>query len=111
MSEFGRGYAYNLGLFLAHSDRIKEYNNMSNGASLWFNGAADHLFELEIPEIFSPSRKEEIKKWRDICLKFRLDLSNKCTFNEVSKAIQYAKDLLREWDQLNNIPSEKGDWE
>ena len=98
-SDFGKGFTYCIGLFLAHAER-KEYE------MLWFNGAADHLCELEIPENFV--LKEECKAWQDKCLNWRLE-----DYTEKDKvwAIEQAKEFLREWDKQNNIPVEKGEWE
>ena len=69
-SEFGKGYAYCLGLFLAHEwkmfsdkSKAKEWAEKHPGdiqvyeASSWFNGAADHLFELEIPAALPDEEK------------------------------------------------------
>lgn len=116
-SEFGKGYSYCLGLFLAHEwkmfdmrEKAKEhtYYNASN----WFNGAADHLFELEVPIKLSEEKKKQIKAFRDRCLKFRLCMNGeKCDWDEASAALDEAKDLLREWDEFQNIPTMKGSWQ
>lgn len=54
-SEFGKGFIYNLILFAAHFERafnrgIKPLDMKYYQYGLWFNGASDHLYELEIPE-------------------------------------------------------------
>lgn len=53
-SEFGKGYAYCLGLFLAHAERAgqdqKTYKSIGaedRWPSMWFNAAADHLYDLQ----------------------------------------------------------------
>ena len=101
MSEFGQGFTYCIGLFLAHAER-KEYEL----SHLWFNGAADHLFELEIPDNFT--LKKECAEWLGKCLHWRLE-----EYREDDKvwAIEQAKRFLLEWDKQNNIASEKGEYE
>lgn len=113
MSEFGKGYAYCLGLFLAHAERMKAYKgNSSMGPDMWFYGAADHLFELEIPAALTEKKRAAIEAWKSSCLNCRLSLSGEpATWNDVEKALQYAKDLLLEWDAICGIPCEKGDYE
>jgi len=64
-SEFGKGFIYNLVLFAKHYERMQSYLETNNKMAesnpdlwtkgdidLWFNGAGDHLIELEIPTQF-----------------------------------------------------------
>lgn len=64
-SEFGKGFIYNLVLFAKHFERwniLKQADEEMNKkdptrtfsltSELWFNGAADHLYELEVPPQF-----------------------------------------------------------
>lgn len=118
MSEFGTGYAYCLGLFLAHEARVRNDKevykkiNSDSGPSMWFNASADHLFELQIPEKLPAEKQKEIAEWQVKCLSFRLFMHDeKCTWDDVSVALQYAKDLLRQWDEFCGIKTEKGEWE
>ncbi len=115
MSEFGTGFSYCLGLFLAHAERIQEmqksYKNIGipdDGASLWFNGAADHLYGLEVPNILTDEKKAEIAAWRESCLNKRI---YDCTWDDAKDAIQYAKDTLLMWDEVCGIKCKKGNWE
>jgi len=115
MSEFGKGLAYNLGLFLAHAmqdycqpEEIKK----SLGVTSWFYGCADHFFEFEAeqaPEII----RERCIQFRDKMLKWRLPMNEKDNPTEKDKewAINEAKELLLEIDKLIGIEPEKGDWE
>ena len=115
-SEFGKGFTYCLGLFLAHSDRIKDYKKMyndeslSHGPSMWFNGAADHLFEFcdDKAPLLLRKRCEILKSQ---ALEWRLDLNNACRWSDVEWALQEAKDILLEYDQLCGFEVEKGRWE
>jgi len=62
-SEFGKGFIYNLVLFAKHFERFKECMDCTaelaernpdlwkkGHDNMWFNGAADHFVEFEIPE-------------------------------------------------------------
>lgn len=88
-SEFGRGFVYNLILFAKHFERaesyLKNYKELSQklpkdkniftddyALSLWFNGAADHLYELEIPPQFKNKKIGKLAKWlQDNGIKWR----------------------------------------
>ena len=118
MSEFGDGYTYCLGLFLAHEFRMFEWRNKSKDepyyldASMWFNGAADHLYGLQVPEVLPEAKRKEIEEWQNKCLRFRLCMNGEeCTWEDAAAACDYAKALLMEWDLLHNIKAEKGDWQ
>ncbi len=110
-SDFGAGFAYPLGLFLAHAERYndKRTNPLYN-ASSWFNSAADHLYDFHPPRSCRNSKyAKEIRGWRDKCIRFRLDDS--CTWKDVDEAIQYAKDLLFNFDLETHNKPVKGQWE
>lgn len=97
-SDFGKGLAYCLGLFLAH-------------AGMWFNAASDHLFEFD-----ADAAPEGIKSR---CIKFRervLILRNNLSFNAAIEddyewATQEAKELLRLIDEAHGIKTIKGLYE
>lgn len=91
--------------------RCGSYENEDAGSS-WFNGAADHLFELEIPSVLPVEKQKEIKEWQDKCIAFRLCMDGeKCTIEDCLAATQKAKDFLREWDAFHGIKTIKGGWE
>jgi len=100
-SEFGKGFTYCIGLFLAHAEREDHYGD------LWFNSSADHLFDLRIPEQASYVLKNKISYWQGKCITWRLE---KYTKEDKLWAIQTAKDILREWDGLY-VETEKGNYE
>ena len=109
-SEFGRGFAYCIGLFLAHAERKQVELDGRTDYGLWFNSAADHLFELEIPENFS--LHEECKNWQKLCLDWSLSLQcSKPDKEDFKYAIDSAKKFLLEWDKQCGISATKGDWE
>jgi hypothetical protein len=107
MSEFGTGYAYCLGLFLAHAERDIGPNKSRAGLALY--GAADHIFELQIPEALSEEQKNKAEAFKDLVLTQRLDLD--IPVKKWMALLQTAKDLLLEWDIICGIKAEKGDYE
>jgi hypothetical protein len=124
MSEFGKGTAYCLGLFLAHADRYrfdKECAMRIPGystehlAEMWFSGSSDHLYELVIPKNYPPVLKKRLEEFKGKCLAwghdFGIGSSMMATEKDVTWAIQEAKSLLRVIDEFHGISTEKGDWE
>ena len=106
MSWFGRGYAYCLGLFLAHAERCNVAGELSAGMALY--GAADHIFDLEIPSMLPENDQLKIKTFKDMVMELRLD---EVSMDQWHSLLQTAKDLLLEWDAFCGIPCEKGDYE
>lgn len=101
-SEFGKGYAYCLGLFLAHADRpVYKHSDGVEDYGLWFNGAGDHIDEFQAKTERDNIFKEKVIRWR-------LEQPTKKDFQW---AIQEAKDLLIEFDKNNGIDTAKGSWE
>lgn len=107
MSEFGKGLTYCLGLFLAHAERSIYLDDYG----MWFNAAADHLYEIQSSGL--PKRLgNRIDKLQNRCLSWRLDLGGqKATKKDYDWALQEAKDLLRLIDKNNGVKTEKGSWE
>ena len=116
-SEFGKGFTYCIGLFLAHHDRIakdleayKGIGNEDSAYEMWFNAAADHLYDLQTPEAFS--LKTECEEWQKKCINWRLCMKgDKCGKKEFEWAIRSAKDFLLAWDKQCGIETEQGRWE
>ena len=117
MSGFGRGYAYCLGLFLAHEWKLfhdKKIHEDSpvigySRAMMWFNGAADHLAELIAPDKLPKAKIKEIEKFKSRCMNLRND--DYATFEDCDEALKDAKRLLLEWDLFNGIEAIKGKWQ
>jgi len=110
MSEFGKGLTYCLGLFLAHAERMNNarylYSEESK-YSIWFSGASDHLYELQIPESIPNCLQKRLKKFKDKCLSLRLQ----ATKENFEWAIQEAKNLLMMIDKFHGIKTKKGVYE
>lgn len=106
-SEFGKGLSYCLGLFLCHAERnCGEADGIMD--RLWFNCAGDHIFELQIPDKLPKELKERLVSFKDFVLGLRMENATK---ENKDKAIEEAKDLLREIDSFYGIETEKGEWE
>ena len=116
-SEFGAGLTYCIGLFLAHAERKLSNSIDEKGAvEMWFNGAADHLFDLQVPEkpILPKDLRDEITEWQRKCLEWRLLWSPDvvpATKEDKQWAIDKAKEFLRRIDDGFGIPTIKGEWE
>ena len=110
-SEFGRGCAYCLALFLAHIDRYYEMRNQKKenpaykyifSASMWFYGAGDHIIDMEIPIIASKSLRKRLMSFKKRVLRFRfagLDADEKVTDKDIEKCLKEAKLLLLRIDR------------
>ena len=104
-SEFGRGFTYCIGLFLAHAERKIIFNDYS----LWFNAAADHLYELQIPNNISDEFKSKIESWQDKCIEWRI--AAEVTKENFEWALNTAKEILFQYDNLCNIETIKAEYE
>lgn len=119
-SEFGKGLTYCLALFLCHSEREywsrdedNEIKKIMDRADMWFNGASDHLYDLEIPDNLPLNLKKRLAK---LCSKsihwgHGFDMGDTPTKDDKKWAIQEAKDLIRLIDKFHGIETIKGDWE
>ena len=107
-SEFGKGFTYCIGLFLMHTERDLTFYEDTKDFSIWFNGAADHLYELEIPQNISNEFKDKINNFISSSVYFR---TNNATKQDFENAIKIAKEILREWDIFNSISVIKAEWE
>lgn len=114
-SEFGMGFAYNLGLFLAHAERdLRRVEETMGECSMWFSGAADHLYDIcDDPEILGEEISEKVKELKKFCFSKRFSLEEGFVATKEDKfcAIALAKDLLLMWDRKCNIPCERGVYE
>ncbi len=62
-SEFGKGFIYNLFLFAKHHDRDLVEMNGKKDYGLWFDGAADHFIELQIPKQYKGTEIGNLALW------------------------------------------------
>ena len=125
-SEFGKGLSYCLALFLCHSERKETYSkemgrrlsynkekrdNMN--AELWFYDAADHLYDMQIPNTLPIALRVRLFRFREKVMGWRMPINEESESTKENKewAIAEAKFLLRAIDKAFGVPSMKGDWE
>jgi hypothetical protein len=113
-SEFGRGLTYCLGLFLCHSERTR-YEGLTKGRDieLWFNGAGDHLFDLEVPETLPVRLQRRLRSFQRKVLGWRNTWGEDKppTKDDKKWAIKEAKTLLRLIDKHFGVKTQEGSWE
>ncbi len=118
-SEFGKGLTYCLALFLCHSEREywtrddSKIKDIIDRAELWFNGASDHLYDLQIPKELPTTLKKRLAEFQKKVLHWGhgFDMNNQPTKEDKIWAIQEAKDLIRLIDKYFRIKTQKGDFE
>lgn len=112
-SEFGRGLTYCIGLFLAHSEREFFNTGTNRDYSLWFNGASDYLYELDLSKVKNISLRNQLNKWRTKVIHWGHGASEPfATDEDFNWAIQQAKDFLLEIDiNIIGVEAIKGQWE
>ena len=118
-SEFGKGLTYCLALFLCHSERdylITEDDiakGIINKPHMWFYGAADHLYDLQIPANLPKDLKKRLKEFKSKVLSWRLpfNAAKNATKEDRWWAIQEAKELIRLIDNHFGVKTQKGDFE
>ena len=132
-SEYGKGLAYSIGLFLAHADRLRsekqtyKHSDQENAVAReldatyslvelerWFAGASEHLHELQIAAAPTELRNR-VRDFRDRCLAWSQGfISNRKsapTKGDYEWAIREAKDILFELDRINGVNPIKATYE
>ncbi len=120
-SEFGKGLTYCIGLFLMHARGFEKYKRMENALEkstfswpeFWFDGARDHLYELDTSHLQDAKLKQKIEKWATKVKDWGLSFDEKKpTPSDVQWSIKKALEFLRIIDkQLLNTKTVKGEWE
>lgn len=107
-SDFGKGLAYCLGLFLCHSQQKDAFRVHLVD---WFNRASDHLYELQVNA--APEKlRARLHSLREKVMRWGHDFQEpRPTHDDLDWAVQEAKDLLRLLDKENGIPTQQGKWE
>jgi hypothetical protein len=114
-SEFGKGFVYPLGLFLAHaeSERFNGHRDENDDVSLWFYATADHLFCFTPEKGLTKTIRDKATIFRDKCLVWRMPMSDDNTPTKKDKewAINEAKELLFMTDKAMKVNPIRGAWE
>lgn len=132
-SEFGTGLVYPIGLYLAHAGRIREMREAEKKSKefadanklpkvtgelwpqMWFNGASDHLFDIQYPKNMPPRLMNRIDRWSGKARNFghgdglmgRISIS----WKDVEDSIDEGKAILRAIDRWLDVKSLRGRWE
>jgi len=132
-SEYGKGLAYSIGLFLAHADRLRSekqtYKHSEQETTLareldatygvvelgrWFAGATEHLHELQIA-VGPPGLRNRLRNFRDRCLawsqSYVTNSRSAPTKADYEWAIREAKDILFELDVIAGVKPIKATYE
>lgn len=122
-SEFGQGFTYNFFLFAKHwwkcSEEIRVWEKMrvedpglfseKDAVSFWFNGAADHFYDLEIPEQWRNHKIGRLtKRLQNKGLRWRMEeLGDKKDFD---KFFEDCERLMRMVDKELGVEVKKATW-
>ena len=124
-TEFGKGLTYCLGLFLCHSERnemftedmakkldMDEETRCGRNSEMWFYGASDHLYEMQIPDFLPNKLKNRLKIFQNKCMGWRLpmDKSKNATQEDKDWAVNEAKKLLRLIDKHHGVSVAEAQW-
>ena len=114
MSEYGTGFAYCLGLFMAHAerDRNSRAKDPSYDYERWFNGASDHVQDLNTPDNFPQELKERIDEFGNRVWAWGHNFDEpRPTKESYEWSLSEAKDILMLIDKQLGVNVERGDWE
>lgn len=121
-SEYGQGFIYNMVLFAKHYEQAFEHKKnweiirkinptlFKEGTAygIWFNGAADHLFEWELPKKFERTRIGAMfRSLQSRASSYRLE---QCSEIEFKKFWEDFENLTRMIDKALGVKSQKADW-
>jgi len=105
ISEYGKGFIYNLILFAKH------WAIESISFSYWFNGAGDHFFEFEIPEQFKKKKIGKLaEKLQNKVLLFRTHPYREPTERDFRKVFEMLEELAMLIDEELGIKPVKAEW-
>lgn len=112
-SDFGKGTCYVLGLFVEHAWmwRNTRTRQLDGGAQVWFNGASDHLYELQIPECLPVDLRERMKAFQTKVLNWGHGFNGEePTVEDVDASIEEAIGFLKEIDAVLGVETETATW-
>jgi len=125
-NDFGKGFIYNLILWAKHipyheglPDKWKRMNEIigkNEGYSCWFNGASDHLYDLEIPKKWQKTKIGKLaRQLQDLGLEIghgnrMMDTSDK-VIEDYKKVIELTKELAFEIDKKLGVKPVKASFE
>jgi hypothetical protein len=120
-SEFGKGFVYHLILFAKHwmvmdeiRKRYKEEGHPNDFYGLWFNGSSDHLYETEVPKIFTGTKIEKMtRELQDLALEIghgsRM-MDNSATREDFNKVFELTEEIALEVDKFFKVEPVEADY-
>ncbi len=113
-SEFGKGFVYNLILFAKHwmmfSETLKR-EDLHFGYDLWFNGASDHFYDLEIPQQFIDTEIGKLaQEIRDTALHLGHGFAEKATKKDYDEIFEKLEKLGMLIDKQLGVEPVKAQW-
>jgi len=125
-SEFGKGFIYNLILFSKHwwrasvdmesyektfKDKYSKGEARSKAIDVWFNGASDHFYELEIPKQWKRKKIGKLARWlQDKSLYWGHGFKEKATEKDFEEVFEKLEELARLIDKELGVKDIKADW-
>lgn len=130
-SDFGKGFTYNLFLFAKHCWKYQNDLNRNRElkrkypdkelwsdeytTEMWFNGAADHLFELEIPPQYVGTEIGKLaKELQDKGLRYRNTFSwtgdKAPTVKDFDKFFEQTEELMMMIDKDLGVEPIEATW-
>lgn len=117
-SEFGKGFVYNLVLFAKHwayniEYRKEQAKTQPDAFWYWFNGASDHLYELEIPKQWQKKKIGKLARHiQDTALKLGHDFASehKATEKAYETIFEELEQLCLLIDKELGLKPIKADW-
>lgn len=124
-SEFGKGFVYNLILFAKHMENgmTRPYKDKDetvialiekSRVSSWFNGASDHLYELEVPKKWENTEiGEKVNELRSFAIEIGHGsrMMEDVGQEEYLKAVKLTKEIALLIDKELGVNPIKGDFE
>ena len=138
LAQFGSGLCYSLGLFLAHEGNFKyvlaEVEMLASDGALqftdeerrnpakalavierlaairWFSHSVNPLRNLVMPPTLPEALRRRLQAFRDKCVRWSLsERSAQPGVKQVAWALNEARELLRQIDELHNVRTIKAD--
>ena len=108
-SEFGKGFVYCLFLFAKHFERKINKRDNKEDYMIFFNGAGDHFFDMEIPKQFKKSEIGKLAEWlKDTGIEYRNNYE--LTGKQVHEFYQKCEELMILIDEELGVKPIKADW-
>ncbi len=117
-SEFGKGLVICLVKFAEHYERLMSYKETYKNigeyraVEMWFNGASDHLYEIEVPTNWKGTKMErKVKELQKYALKIGHGFTGeKFKEADVFKALEMTHKIALLIDKHLGLSPDIGEW-